>query len=220
MVWLKDVTDSLQTNKRKLNDANLPNNLAFQLRVGSRTLSLNLKRNHAIDPNANVYFVSEVNDGRPLLEKAHILKEEDVAYYQDKQNGAFMTVKCLRRLNGGCDRVINGNILIEDRNYDLHPAKSDITSRDLFDVPDLGTRYVLRPQRDNQGESMAAHEDTTTFKAKVVEERIRQRFSNGKEHNFFSDFTSVSRKKFSSPGKGNRKQVYYVEIYIYIYIYI
>ncbi|KAL3875196.1 hypothetical protein ACJMK2_038123, partial [Sinanodonta woodiana] len=84
-------------------------------------------RNYAIDPNADVYFVSKLDDGRTFLEKAQTLKEE------------------------------NGNIQIEDRNYDLHPAETDITSRDLLDVPDLGARYVLRPQQDIQRDIPVTH---------------------------------------------------------------
>ncbi|KAL3875193.1 hypothetical protein ACJMK2_038120, partial [Sinanodonta woodiana] len=158
-VWVKDVSTSLPKDKRELSDTDLPDDLTFRLIDGSRSLTINLKRNHAIDPNADVYFVSKLNDGRSYMEKAIIVQEEDVAYYQDKRNGAFMTVKCLRRSNGRCVRVINGNILIKQRNYDLHPAKTGITSRELFDVPDLGTRYVLRPQTNIPRENPVSRED-------------------------------------------------------------
>ncbi|KAL3875199.1 hypothetical protein ACJMK2_038126 [Sinanodonta woodiana] len=211
MVWLKDVTASLQTNKREFSDADLPNHLAFRLRVGSRALTLNLKRNRAIDPNADVYFVSEVNDGRSLLEQAHILKEEEVAYYQDKRNGAFMTVKCLRGSNGGCVRVINGNLQVEDINYDLQPAKIFITSRDLFDVPDLGTRYVLRAQINLQSEISVTREDTTIDKVKHVFNGLLQRSPNDQEHVPFSNFTFVSRQGSSIHARDNAKDVYYIE---------
>ncbi|KAK3600923.1 hypothetical protein CHS0354_013304 [Potamilus streckersoni] len=75
-VWLKDVTTSLQSDKRKFSDPSLPDILTFQLRGGSRSLTLNLKRNHAIDPNADVYFVRKSNDGRSHLEKALNLEKE------------------------------------------------------------------------------------------------------------------------------------------------
>ncbi|KAK3593452.1 hypothetical protein CHS0354_020217 [Potamilus streckersoni] len=76
MVWLKDVTTSWQSDKRKFSDPNLPDILTFQLRSGSRALTLNLERNYAIDPNTEVYFVSKSNDGRYQLEKALNLKKE------------------------------------------------------------------------------------------------------------------------------------------------
>ncbi|KAL3875192.1 hypothetical protein ACJMK2_038119 [Sinanodonta woodiana] len=195
MVWVKDVTTSLQTDKRAFSDTDLPDDLTFQLRGGSRSLTLNLKRNHAIDPNTNVYFVNKLNDGRSQMKKALIVDEEDVAYYQDKTNGAFLTVKCLRKLSGGCDRVINGNILIKQRNYDLHPTKTGITSRELFDVPDLGTRYVLRPQTIIPRESPVSREDSTTNNEKQDDER----------------FAFVFRKGSSLHTRGNVKRVYYVE---------
>ncbi|KAK3593456.1 hypothetical protein CHS0354_020221 [Potamilus streckersoni] len=76
MVWLKDVTSSWQSDKRKFSDPNLPDILTFQLRGGSRALTLNLERNHAIDPNADVYIVSKSNDGRSQLEKVLNLEKE------------------------------------------------------------------------------------------------------------------------------------------------
>ncbi|KAL3875189.1 hypothetical protein ACJMK2_038116 [Sinanodonta woodiana] len=106
MVWLTDVTRRLPTVKRDSSDPSLPDNLTFQLRGGSRSLTLNLKRNNEINPNADMYFVRKSNDGQSHLEKALNLENEDVAYYQDWQNGAFMTVRCVRRSDGQCNRVI------------------------------------------------------------------------------------------------------------------
>ncbi|KAL3888136.1 hypothetical protein ACJMK2_000516, partial [Sinanodonta woodiana] len=67
-VWVKDVTP-FQRNKRSFNDRDLPDQLRFQLRRGSNILTLNLKRNHMIDPNADVYFAMKLEDGRSILEK-------------------------------------------------------------------------------------------------------------------------------------------------------
>ncbi|KAL3875195.1 hypothetical protein ACJMK2_038122, partial [Sinanodonta woodiana] len=207
-VWVKDVTTSLETDKRQLSDTDLPDDLTFRLIGGSRSLTLNLKRNHAIDPNADVYFVRKLNDGRSYMEKALILQEEDLAYYQDKLNGAFMTVKCLRRSNGRCVRVINGNIQTEERNYDLHPANSDIISRGvLSDVSDLGTRYVLRPQKNDHGDISITHKDRTTYKVEPVMKGLLRHFQKGQEHFPFSKFPFAIRQE-----SGNGRQVYYVEM--------
>ncbi|KAK3600926.1 hypothetical protein CHS0354_013307 [Potamilus streckersoni] len=76
MVWLKDITTSLQSDKRKFSDPNLPDTLTFELRGRLRALTLNLKRNHAINPNADVYFMHKSNDGRSHLEKVLNLEKE------------------------------------------------------------------------------------------------------------------------------------------------
>ncbi|KAL3856273.1 hypothetical protein ACJMK2_011047, partial [Sinanodonta woodiana] len=105
-IWLKDVTASFQTDKRTLGDLDLPDDLSFHLRLESNVLALNLKRNHGIDPNANVYFGRKLNDGQQFLEKALYLEKEDLAYYQDKENGAFLTVRCVRGPDRQCDRIV------------------------------------------------------------------------------------------------------------------
>ncbi|KAK3576268.1 hypothetical protein CHS0354_027712, partial [Potamilus streckersoni] len=105
-VWLKDVTTLLQTDKRTLSDDDLPDQLSFILKSKSHTLTLNLKRNYDIDPNADIYTVRKLNDGRSLLEKTDNIENEDVAYYQDRDNGAFMTVRCIKGSNSHCERLI------------------------------------------------------------------------------------------------------------------
>ncbi|KAL3856559.1 hypothetical protein ACJMK2_011295 [Sinanodonta woodiana] len=150
-VWLKDVTTKFQTDKRTLSHRVLGDELTFRLMQGSHYLTLNLKRNYGIDPNADIYVVQKSNDGRYQPHKTHHLDGEDLAYYQDVENGAYVTVRCIERSNGQCDRVIKGNIRIGDRNYDLQPADTDVTSRDVLDVPELfGRRYVLHDQ-ENRG---------------------------------------------------------------------
>ncbi|KAK3603948.1 hypothetical protein CHS0354_030875, partial [Potamilus streckersoni] len=74
-VWLKDVT-RFKTEKRINDDLDLPDELTFHLTGISTALTLNLKRNYGIDPNANVYIVRELKDGQPLLDKALNLEKE------------------------------------------------------------------------------------------------------------------------------------------------
>ncbi|KAL3861407.1 hypothetical protein ACJMK2_007442, partial [Sinanodonta woodiana] len=145
-VWLKDVTTRLQKDKRSLDDPDLPEKLSFLLKRNSDTLFLNLKRNY-VDPNADLYTVKNLDDGRSILEKSVGAEKEDIAYYQDRQNGAFMAARCVKGSNGQCDILINGNIKIGDRNYDLQPSKDDIASRNVLENTDfLGKRYVLQDQ--------------------------------------------------------------------------
>ncbi|KAK3598431.1 hypothetical protein CHS0354_016429 [Potamilus streckersoni] len=75
-VWLKDATTRFQTDKRTLSDSDLPDQLSFQLKSRSRTLTLNLKRNHQVDPNLDIYIVNNLNDGPSFLEKAQDLEKE------------------------------------------------------------------------------------------------------------------------------------------------
>ncbi|KAK3576264.1 hypothetical protein CHS0354_027707, partial [Potamilus streckersoni] len=75
-VWLKDVTKLLQTNKRTLSDPDLPDQLSFLLKRKLQTLTLNLKRNYEIDPNADIYTVRKLNDDRSLLEKMDNVENE------------------------------------------------------------------------------------------------------------------------------------------------
>ncbi|KAL3856366.1 hypothetical protein ACJMK2_011134 [Sinanodonta woodiana] len=194
IVWLKDVSQIIQTDERTLLDPDLPDDLSFHLRRGSQFVQLNLKRNHDIDPNADIYVVRKLYDGRYYQEKSLDLEKEDLAYYQDINNGAFMTVRCVRGINGQCDRVINGNVRIEDANYDLRPAETDITLRDLLDVPDIrGTRYLLR------GQGNALRQISVLNKAYL---------------NIFplSDLKLLPRRVADLDNRDNEKQTYYVEI--------
>ncbi|KAL3875282.1 hypothetical protein ACJMK2_038204 [Sinanodonta woodiana] len=215
IVWLKDVTTGLQTDKRSFSDSNLPDTLTFELNRRSRAISLNLKRNHGIDPNADVYYVTNSKDGQSHLEKAQHLETEDLAYYQDINNGAFMTVKCVRRSNGQCDRVINGNILIEDRHYDLQPAKTDITSRDLLNVPDQSPLYVLRAQGNVQSEKLFARKDSITAIKSNVEEEVESllgRLTYEQRDHTFPNSKLFTKKGETLHNRDNQKQVYTVEI--------
>ncbi|KAL3856707.1 hypothetical protein ACJMK2_011430, partial [Sinanodonta woodiana] len=159
IVWLNDVTSSFEIDKRTLSDHALPDELTFRIRRGSDDLTLNLKRNHGIDPNADIYVVKSLKDGPSKLEKSQHLKTEDVAYYQDRNHGAFMTVRCIKRISGQCERFINGYIQLGDRYYDLQPANVD-RSRNLFEASDLlGKRYVLQEQGTIQRDAAVKYND-------------------------------------------------------------
>ncbi|KAL3836860.1 hypothetical protein ACJMK2_022271, partial [Sinanodonta woodiana] len=145
-VWLKDATD-----KRTLSNTDLPNELAFQLTRRSETLTLNLRKNHDINPNANVFFARKVQNGTLVLVKSRNTAKQNLAYYQDIENGAFVTVRCVKKLNEQCDLIINGNVRIDNRNYELQPEETDVVSRNLYDETGaLGRKYVLQVQTHNQ----------------------------------------------------------------------
>ncbi|KAK3593458.1 hypothetical protein CHS0354_020223 [Potamilus streckersoni] len=113
MVWLKDVTTSLHSDKRIFSDPNLPDILTFQLRGGSRALTLNLERNYAIDPNAEVYIVSKSNDGRFQLEKALNFEKESLVILFAPIYMGVRTSKYLLRYKRYATLILS---VIEDRN--------------------------------------------------------------------------------------------------------
>ncbi|KAK3591509.1 hypothetical protein CHS0354_031616 [Potamilus streckersoni] len=76
IVWLKDVTSRFRIDKRS-HDSDLPDELIFHVRRGSGALTLNLKKNHGINPNADIYFVRKHKDGQSLLEKSENLEMEN-----------------------------------------------------------------------------------------------------------------------------------------------
>ncbi|KAK3575817.1 hypothetical protein CHS0354_027038, partial [Potamilus streckersoni] len=75
-VWLKDVTTKFQTDKRTVSDTDLPEKLSFHLKRKSHDLTFNLKRNHQINPNADIFVVRKLNDGQSVLEKTQNLENE------------------------------------------------------------------------------------------------------------------------------------------------
>ncbi|KAL3836831.1 hypothetical protein ACJMK2_022244, partial [Sinanodonta woodiana] len=75
-VWLKDVTTLFQTDKRTLSDLDLPNDLTFHLTRGSDVLTLDLKRNHDINPDADVYFARTLKNGQSVLVKSRNYEKE------------------------------------------------------------------------------------------------------------------------------------------------
>ncbi|KAL3853994.1 hypothetical protein ACJMK2_013278, partial [Sinanodonta woodiana] len=157
-VWLRDITNIFQGEKRTLGDFDLPDHLTFYLRRGSDALTLNLRRNYDIDPNAKIYVVQKLSNGRSVLTETRSMINENVAYYQDMASAAYMTVRCVRKSNEQCERVIYGHIQIGDRSYDLLPAERDVRSGYYFKDPGLyGTRYVLQEPGSIKPESLVEH---------------------------------------------------------------
>ncbi|KAL3865259.1 hypothetical protein ACJMK2_006873 [Sinanodonta woodiana] len=180
IVWMKDVTTRFETEKRTHDNLDLPDELTFHLTSKSNVLNLNLKRNWGIDPNAEVYVVRTMKDGQPQMEKTLDIKKENLAYYQDRDNGAFLTVKCVKKSNGQSDRVINGNIRIGDKDYDVQVAEDDVTPRSVFDVPDRrGTQYVLREQSNIERSALAERISDAT---KVNVKHVKQEFKDLRHH--------------------------------------
>ncbi|KAK3598239.1 hypothetical protein CHS0354_001060 [Potamilus streckersoni] len=176
-VWLKEATSRLNINKRTLSEnINFPDELTFHLRRGSNIITLNLKRNRDIDPNADVYFVRTLKDGQSELVKTQNLRNEDIAYYQDRKKLAVMTVRCDKRSSEQCDRVIYGNIRIGHRNYALRPAEIDVTSRIH------GKRYIIQDEEHISGHNSSSHKDTIRESEKKAEEGLKALFRrfNGK----------------------------------------
>ncbi|KAK3605304.1 hypothetical protein CHS0354_003947, partial [Potamilus streckersoni] len=75
-VWVKEVTAKSHTNKRIFGDPVLPHQLTFHIRQGSHCLTLNLKRNYDIDPNADIYVVQMSKDGPSIPKKTINLGRE------------------------------------------------------------------------------------------------------------------------------------------------
>ncbi|KAK3584061.1 hypothetical protein CHS0354_032415 [Potamilus streckersoni] len=75
-LWLKDVTTTSQTAKRSLSEIDLPNELTFHLKRGSKDVTLNLRRNHVINPNADFYFARKLKNGQSALVKSRNLEKK------------------------------------------------------------------------------------------------------------------------------------------------
>ncbi|KAK3598285.1 hypothetical protein CHS0354_019811 [Potamilus streckersoni] len=160
IVWLKDVTEIFHTQKRLFGDHDLPDHLTFHVRRRSGVLTLKLKRNYEIDPDADIYFVEGTKDGRSILSKTKTLECEAVAYYQDLDNRAYMTVRCIKSLNQQCERIINGNLQIGDRSYELRPAVTGDTPANILKVTDSISRiYLLLDQTYLQQEKLVENKD-------------------------------------------------------------
>ncbi|KAL3892143.1 hypothetical protein ACJMK2_004380, partial [Sinanodonta woodiana] len=75
-VWVKDMTAETKGYKRELEDYDLPDQLTFNLRRGLEDLTLKLKRNYEIDPNAVIYVVQKIKNGRSIVAKTNDLETE------------------------------------------------------------------------------------------------------------------------------------------------
>ncbi|KAL3855225.1 hypothetical protein ACJMK2_014445 [Sinanodonta woodiana] len=228
-VWLKDTTAPLKIDKGTINDdIDLPNELTFHLKRGSGDLTLNLKKNQDINPNADEYFVRKLKDGQSVLVKIENVEKEDVAYYQDKENEAFVTVRCAKRSNEECDRSLYGNIRIGRRSYDLRPAEIDVTSRELSDVPGfLGKPYTLQDEEYIRGYSSAENKETIHASEKEMEEGLKvllRRFDAHKKHGNIGPAVDTSSAR-NVPASSNRwaidksrqlKKAYEVEVAVLV----
>ncbi|KAK3578108.1 hypothetical protein CHS0354_007819 [Potamilus streckersoni] len=179
-VWLREVTTKFPIDKRTPRNLDLPDQLTFHLRRGSDDFALNLERNYDINPNTDMYFAQKDMDGQLRLVRTRSLIPENVAYYQDRENWAFMTVRCIKRSHATCERVIEGNIQIGDNSYNLRPAKGEITSENLWKVPDsLGKRYVLEDIANIRKENSVETKDAENFKEKELGEESITRLRPG-----------------------------------------
>ncbi|KAK3598241.1 hypothetical protein CHS0354_001062 [Potamilus streckersoni] len=200
-VWLKEATSRLKIDKRTLIDnIDLPDELTFHLRRASNGITLHLKRNRDIDPNADVYFIRTLKDGQSVMVKTQNLENEDIAYYQDMNKGAVMTVRCDTRSSGQCGRVIYGNVRIGHKNYDLRPAETDVTSRFL------GKRYILQEEENIRGDNSTTHKDIIPESKKKAEEGLkallRQFDGKHKLNNVYSAGDTLSSRKETAFYKG------------------
>ncbi|KAL3853998.1 hypothetical protein ACJMK2_013282, partial [Sinanodonta woodiana] len=169
-IWVKEVSTRFQTDKRIFSDVDLPDHLTIRLSRGSDRYTLHLERNYDINPNSDMYFVKKDKNGRLRFVKSQDVKNENVAYYQDRENGASMIVRCVKQSGKRCDRVIKGNIRLGKISYDLRPAEGDFASRNSFDVPSLlGKRYVLQDNANIRSVN-AVGNDTARDDTKDVEQ--------------------------------------------------
>ncbi|KAL3856272.1 hypothetical protein ACJMK2_011046, partial [Sinanodonta woodiana] len=228
-VWLRDVTSELQTDKRILGDLDLPDELTFIFSRGSKSLNINLRRNYEIDPNVDVYVVQKSTIGRVHVTKSGNLEHEDVAYYQDVDNGAFMTVRCIKRSGGHCARVINGNIEIEGINYDLRPSETGVTLRSVLESNYLrGTKYVIEDQEQVGRRTAAWKGEAEQENVKNVDQTFLEhvgllRRGEDKLNNYFSPDDALSSRNVEDFNEEvieeevrNPKNNYYVEMGILV----
>ncbi|KAL3836842.1 hypothetical protein ACJMK2_022255 [Sinanodonta woodiana] len=218
-VWVRDATE-----KRTPSNIDLPDELAFQLTRRSETLNLNLRRNHDINPHAGVYFARQLKNGKFGLEQSNDIETENLVYYQDIHNWAFMTVRCVRKAYEQCNRTINGNVRIEDIDYVIHPAENDASSRNLLEVPDvLGRQYVLEVERHPIREHSFDNQDThQEMETNIGEKRvtIKRRFQKQQNQKRLSAaLISMPDTKESTVQKNGEidksrqlPQIYYVKV--------
>ncbi|KAL3891939.1 hypothetical protein ACJMK2_004181, partial [Sinanodonta woodiana] len=174
-VWLKEVATRFHSVKRTLGNPDLPDHFTFQLRRGSDNFALHLRRNYDINPNADIYVLKQTYDGQSIMKQATNLDREDVAYYQDSCNGAYMTVRCVKRLHQQCERVINGNLNIDDTSYHIQPAKT--TDKSAYLIPNyMGKRYILMDQTEFQLEASDDTRDAETVRANDVSVEFKNMF--------------------------------------------
>ncbi|KAL3875186.1 hypothetical protein ACJMK2_038113, partial [Sinanodonta woodiana] len=107
----------------------------------------------------------------------------------------------------------NGNVQIEERNYDLQPANTDIPSEDLTDIPDHGSLYVLRDQNIVHWKLMVTDEERVNdekFEQEV--KRVHTRNPNRRNPLRIPNSMTCSRNRPRLYARDKQKPVYFVEI--------
>ncbi|KAL3856270.1 hypothetical protein ACJMK2_011044, partial [Sinanodonta woodiana] len=192
-VWLQDVTTGLQTDKRLISDLDLPDVLTFAFSRGSQALNLNLRRNHDINPNADIYIVEKLKDGR-----FHSRKSRDLGQ-------------------------ANGNIRIQGSNYDLRPAETIVTLRNFFDIPNhRGIKYVLKEQGKVQCkhpvEQDEAHINRNIVGKEYIDQIERPRRGQDKQNHFLRQDATLSSHNIADFHERTKDEVrnlkknYYIEV--------
>ncbi|KAL3892131.1 hypothetical protein ACJMK2_004368, partial [Sinanodonta woodiana] len=76
-IWVRDMTAETQADKRALDDYDFPDQLTFNLRRGLDDLTLKLKRNYEINPNADIYVVQKLKNGRSFVAKTNAIEKKE-----------------------------------------------------------------------------------------------------------------------------------------------
>ncbi|KAL3836835.1 hypothetical protein ACJMK2_022248, partial [Sinanodonta woodiana] len=202
----------------------LPDELTFHLTRRSETLNLNLRRNYDINPNADVYFAQTLKNGKFGLVPSSDIETENLAYYQDIENGAFMTVRCVKKSNEQCDRIINGNIRIGDRDYVLQPAETGASSRYMLEDPGVfGRQYVLQveshPLREHSFKNKdAAHEmeENIGEKRMTVTQHLNEQLKQKHSSLLYDSFSDRNQSTIQRDKSRQLPKIYYVKMAIVI----
>ncbi|XP_053393340.1 A disintegrin and metalloproteinase with thrombospondin motifs adt-2-like isoform X2 [Mercenaria mercenaria] len=106
----------------KTSDPGLPEHVTMDVvRNGRVVTRLNLQENKRLNENANVYE-SVYDNGKLRQTKRETKPMTGVKYYQDKRNGAALSVTCEETPTGHCKRAVEGYLDIGEDTFEIRPA--------------------------------------------------------------------------------------------------
>ncbi|XP_069133175.1 A disintegrin and metalloproteinase with thrombospondin motifs like [Argopecten irradians] len=122
--------------------AALPSNLNMTINLfqnDTNAVDLRLDMNNAMNEQRSIYVIRTNKAGKQVLKKEQIPIEGNIAFYQDKDTGANVMVRCDGFTSGKCDPTLEGSFFVDQVEYGLEPLP--------FDSPERKKRSVTGSRR-------------------------------------------------------------------------
>jgi len=161
-VYLESLNNDAYRRSQELGQ---PETLNFRLRHSSGEVELNLEENVRLNANAPIFINRRKENGDSVAVHINVPENEEMKFFQDKRNGAYARTTCLPGPHGPCFNTLEGNVVINGKEYKLQPVTDGADKRHAS----LGVPHTLEELKHahttghttmgGKGIAIATHDD-------------------------------------------------------------